>query len=199
MAVSRSIFRQKALEQYKNRKEKKVRPHLISFYLILFGWLLFGMLCAGVYVASVIDISEYEQVVGVIQVLPQQKGPDQANGSAQSGKQPGAVLFVPASPTLKVVPGMVVQGQIEGSGRLLKGTVERVLPQVISQTEASQHYALGNNASSVITQPSIVVFVDFHSTVVSVNDEGKPVHFQFVTGTYSILSLMLGPGLRFII
>jgi hypothetical protein len=197
MTVSRSIFRQKALEQYKNRKEEKVKPRLISFYLILFGWFLFGILCAGVCVASLIDISEYEQVAGVIQVLPGQATPDQASDTAQAGKQPGAILFVPASPGLKIVQGTEVQGQIEGSGRLLEGTVERVLPQVITQAEASQQYVLGKKASSVITQPSIVVFVDFSSVQVSVNDEGKPVHFQLVTGTYQLLPQILGPGFRF--
>jgi hypothetical protein len=186
MAVSHSIFRQKALEQYKNRKEEKVKPRLISFSLVLLGWLVFALLCAAMYGAAVFTISEYEHGVGILQKLPQQVSSD--------GRQVGAVVFVPASPSLEIKANREAQLQIEGSERILKGTVKSVSPQLISPTEASRQYALAGKTSAILSRPSLVLFVTFQPPLPNANDEGKLVHFQLQTRSYTFLSLMLGSG-----
>lgn len=178
MAAKRSIFRNKALKQYAQSKEKDILPRFVAPPVFLFLWILLGLLLVSVVIAWLGQIPTYAAGSGVVQ-----------SGQAQS--EATAVIFVPAAPGLNLRVGMPVLLQI-GNGQQIRSQIEAVAPGVLSPSDAQQKYALNGALSQVITQPSIAVTVKLGPTIPVQTYAGSIVVAQVQVGTRHVLSLLPG-------
>ncbi|MFL5662948.1 MAG: hypothetical protein ACJ8BW_16600 [Ktedonobacteraceae bacterium] len=187
-ASKRSIFRNKALKQYAQSREKDILPRFVAPPVFLFLWLLLGLLLISVVVAWLGQIPTFAAGSGV--VLKQ----DAQSGQVQS--EATAVIFVPAAPGLNLRAGMPVLLQV-GNGQQIRSQIETVAPGVLSPNDAQQKYALNGALSQVITRPSIAVTVKLGSTIPVQTYAGSIVDAQVQVGTRHVLSLL--PGLNALI
>ena len=180
MATSkRSIFRNKALKQYAQSKEKDILPRFVAPPVFLFLWILPGLLLVSVVVAWLGQIPTFVAGSGIVMK------PDTQTGHTV------AVIFLPATPTLKLHAGMPVLLQI-GSAEQMRSQIATVEPGVLSPSDAQQKYALNGALSQVITQPSIAVTVTLGQNIPAQTYAGSIVNAQVQVGTRDVLSLLPG-------
>ena len=103
-------------------------------------------------------------------------------------------VFVPATASLTLRPGLPVRLQIGSTGPQVASTITTVEPGIVSPNEARDRYALGGIASAVITQPSVVVTARLGPSIPAQAYAGSIVSAQVQMGTRSVLSLLPGLG-----
>jgi hypothetical protein len=188
-ASKRTIFRHKALPHYEQSRNKAVLPRYVSPPVFVFLWVLLGLLAIAGVAAWLGRVPTYVAASGIIL----EPGSTTQQGSAEAV----AVIFVPASPSLTLRPGLPVQLQIGSTGPQLATTIATVAPGVVSPSEARAQYALGGMAAAVITQPSIVVTARLGTGISTQVYGGSIVNAQVQVGTQSVLSLLPGLGSLF--
>ncbi len=185
----RPIFRNKMLQQYKQKRNKTVLPRFASPPVFPFFWILLGLLLMAGVTAWLGQVPIYVAGSGVI--LHPGSTVQQARDEAV------AVIFVPATTSPKLRAGLAIQVQIGSTGSQLLGTLAMVEPGVISPSDARQRYGLGGDLASVITQPSYVATVKLGPTISAHLYTGSIVHAQVQVGTQRVLSLLPGLGTLF--
>ena len=181
-ASKRTIFRNKALHYYAQSRERDILPRFVAPPVFLFLWILLGLLLLAVLLAWESQVPTYASGSGV--VLNQ----------GIKGDEAVAVVFLPATPSLKVRAGLPIQVQIGSTGPLLTSTIATVELGVISPSQARQRYALNGDLGQVITQPSIAVTVGLGPDVSTKLYAGSIVGAQVQVGTRRVLSLLPGIG-----
>jgi len=182
----RAIFRHKALQQYQQSRNKTVLPRYVSPPVFVFLWILLVLLAIAGVAAWLGQVPTYVAGSGVVL---------EPGSTSQPGSDVAvAVVFVPATPSLALRPGMPVQLQIGSTGPQLTTTIATVVPEVVSPSEARTQYALGGVAAAVITQPSVAVTARLGSSIPAQVYAGSIVSAQVQVGTRSVLSLLPGLG-----
>ena len=185
-ASKRTIFRHKALQQYEQSRNKTVLPRYVSPPIFVCLWILLGLLIIARVAAWLGQVPTYVARSGVVL--------DPGSTTQQGGNEGVAVVFVPATPSLTLRPGLPVQLQIGSTGPQLTTTIATVEPGMVSPNEARDRYALGGVASAVITQPSVVVTARLGPSIPAQVYAGSIVSAQVQVGTRSVLSLLPGLG-----
>jgi hypothetical protein len=185
----RTIFRHKALQQYEQSRNKTVLPRYVSPPVFVFLWILLGLLAIAGMAAWLGHVPTYVAGSGVVL--------DPGSTTQQRGNEAVAIIFVPATPSLALRPGLPVQVQIGSTGPQVASTIMTVEPGIVSPSEARDRYALGGVAPAVITQPSVVVTARLGSSIQAQVYAGSIVSAQVQVGTRSILSLLPGLGSLF--
>lgn len=183
----RTIFRDKALKHYAQSWERVILPRFVAPPVFLFLWILLGLLLVATLLAWLGQIPAYATGAGI--VLDQRSTTDN-----KAGDKATAVIFLPASPSLRVQTGLSVRVQIGQTGPRFNTTIVLVEPDVISPSAARQRYGLNGNLVQVITQPSIVVIVGLGPTISAEIYAGSLVSAQVQVGTQRVLSLLPGVG-----
>ncbi len=185
-ASKRTIFRHKALQQYEQSRNKTVLPRYVSPPVFVCLWILLGLLIIAGVAAWLGQVPTYVAGSGVVL--------DPGSTTQQGGNEAVAVVFVPATPSLTLRPGLPVQLQIGSTGPQVASTITTVEPGIVSPNEARDRYALGGVASAVITQPSVVVTARLGPSIPAQVYAGSIVSAQVQVGTRSVLSLLPGLG-----
>jgi len=188
-ASKRTIFRHKALQQYEQSRNKTVLPRYVSPPVFVFLWVLLALLVISGVAAWLGQVPTYVAGSGVVL--------EPGSTTQQGSDEAVAVVFVPATPSLTLRPGLPVQLQIGSTGPQLTTTIATVAPGVVSPSEARTQYALGGVAAAVITQPSVAVTARLGPGIPAQMYAGSIVSAQVQVGTRSVLSLLPGLGSLF--
>jgi hypothetical protein len=179
----RTIFRERAIEEYRRRREKDIVPRLVSKPIILCAWILLGVLVGATVIAWSVRVPTYLSASGLI------VGP----GALQpANDEPVAVLFVPPVQSSEVRVGRPVKMQIGSSDTYTQGAVAKVEPAAISPEAARKRYQL-DAGSDLITQPSVVATVRIEQAPSSTAYAGSRITAQVSSGSQRPLALV--PGL----
>jgi hypothetical protein len=187
--ASHSIFRSKAVEQYRQSREKDILPRFVAPPVFLALWVLLGLLLAGVMTAWLGQMPTYVAGTGVV-----------LNASAPAGEHTGqqsiALIFIPTNPgqPLRIVPGMPVSLQVSSQGQTINANIDSIEPGVISPGDAQRRYALGSDCTQIISEPSIAVIARLASTFPVQTYTGSSLTARVQIGSQSVLSLLPGLG-----
>jgi hypothetical protein len=181
-----ALFRDKALQQYVQGRNKTILPRYASPPVFLCGWILLALLVAAGIVAWLGQVPVYVTGSGIVLSA--------SNIAKQPGSGAVAVIFVPATPSLVLRSGSPVQVQIGATGLVLSRTIASIEPDIISPSAARQRYRLNGNLASVIVQPSFVVTVALGPDISTQSYAGSSVSGQVQTGMQRVL--LLFPGIH---
>jgi hypothetical protein len=96
---------------------------------------------------------------------------------------------VPATPAPALHVGAALTLQIVLTGEQLTGTINSVLPGMLTPDQARERYALDGDLALVITQPSLVVRVQVRSPLPVDAAGNLSITTQVQVGSQSALSL----------
>jgi hypothetical protein len=181
-ASKRTIFRNKAMQHYTQSREKDILPRFVAPPVFIFLWILLGLLFIATVLAWLEQVPTYVTGSGVVL--------DQGVGTQNGGNEAVAVVFLPATTSLKVTAGQPIQVQVGSSGPQLSGTIATVKPGVLSPSQARQQYGLNGSLAQVITQPSVAVTVQLGPGFSTQTYAGSIVNAQVQVGTRRVLSLL---------
>lgn len=176
LAPGKPMFRSKALTYYARSREKDVLPRFVAPRAFVFLWILMALLLIATLGAWLTQAPTYEVASGVI--------------LNTQGQNATAVVFLPATSSLKLRTGLPVLLQIGTVGPQLSTTIATVEPGVMSPEQARTHYALNGNLALVVTEPSIAVTVTLGSDIPAQMYAGSVVGAQVQVGTRRVLSLL---------
>lgn len=179
--ISPPLFRARALEHYARRREQAVLPHLADPLVTLGCWGLSGVLVLAAVALWQVRVPVVAPAAGVL--LPAAPGHPTANGER-------ALLFVPADPPPTLHGGDALTLRVVLSGAVLSGTVDTILPGVLTPEEARQRYVLSGDQALSLTQPSVAVQVALPSALPADAPPGSVVSAQVPVGSGSLLSLL---------
>jgi hypothetical protein len=174
------IFRDKALKQHIQSREKTILPRFVAPPVFAFYWVMLAILLVAVTIAWFEQVPLYAAGAGLI--------PAPNATTNQGSNQNIAIVFLAASASLHPQPGLPARLQVGSSGPQLEGTVDSVEPGVLSPAAVQKQYAL------VLPQPVVVVIVKLKTTVPGSAYAGSLVSAQVQVGSQRLLSLF--PGLN---
>lgn len=187
----RTIFRHSAIAAYKRGMEKDVVPRLISWPIIACLWLLLGVFIAAGFFAWDIRIPTYVDGSGMILA---QGTLAPGDGLQADGQESLAVVFLPPDQAGIVRVGMPAGVQVGSAGMLVRSTVVKVEPGVVSPDVARRRYQLDGAGGFLIMQPSVVVIIRLNTPLPDTAYAGTTVSAKVETGTQRLLALFPGLG-----
>lgn len=190
MAVNRSMFRQKALENYQRIQTPKVLPRFVAPITVFWLWILFFLLVASVVMVWTLQIPVTGHGAGMIRSLT--ASDLQANGLSVDG-QDGRVfaeLLFPEQAATVLHTGSSVSVVISGISQPVIGKVERIGVQLMTADQRRQYDQSGVSASSQ-PQPEAVTIVSFDANAVSGSSDGTRATATYQAGKTQILPLLL--------
>jgi hypothetical protein len=98
------------------------------------------------------------------------------------------VVFLPAGPTTTVQVGESVQIQIGANSPQIQGSVMEVESDIMSPDSTRKQFQLEGANSYLVTQPSLILLVRFHTTVSAKTYAGSSLSAQIEVGSQRILS-----------
>jgi hypothetical protein len=180
----RPLFREKAMQQYRQRQEKSVPLRFVSPPIFICSWILLCLFLLAILLAWWAEVPTYATGSGV--VLAQKQSNSVGNVMV------AILLFLPATDAPQIHPGLPAQVQIGETGPQYSGTIERVEPGIISPGEARKRYMLDPTASQVIAQPSLAVIVVPKTPLLTSQYAGSLISAQVPIGSRRVLSLLPG-------
>lgn len=171
----RSIFRDQAIQKYRQNQEKSVLPRIIAPPVFLFFWILLAILTAAGVVSWLGQVPLYVTGSGVVldkSVLPHQ-GSDEAV----------AVIPFTTNDVSHIRRGLASDIQIGSTGPGLTRTVDAVSPAMLSPSEVHQLYGL------TMTDPAQVISIRLGNDISRRVYAGSPVHIRIQIGSRRLLSL----------
>lgn len=182
MTPRRQIFRQQALNQYVQGREKTILPRSVAPPVFLFLWALLGLLLSAMLFAWQAQVPISIQAAGILtqsgQITPQTNG------------QVLALLFVPVTPSMEVQTGQTISLQLPATGEQLTATIRSIAPDFVTPDEARQQYGLTGDLAFTITQPSVVVMASLPTLLPADVYAGRSVSAQIQAGSRSLLLLL---------
>ena len=175
--LSRSIYRESALNHYLQGRERDVLPRLVSPPAFLLLWILLGLFLLCGLLAWSLPIPVYAAGTGMITRL-------------HSQNQASAVIFLPASQLPVLHAGELVQLTIGSTHLSEQHPVVSVEPDLLSPATASQRYGLSSEFTMLVQQPSVAVVVNLSATITPSLYEGTIVRAQILVGSQRLLSLL---------
>jgi len=170
------------MQHYTQSREKDILPRFVAPPVFIFLWILLGLLFIATVLAWLEQVPTYVTGSGVVL--------DQGIGAQNGGNEAVAVVFLPATTSLKVTAGQPIQVQVGSPGPQLSGTIATVKPGVLSPSQARQQYGLTGGLAQVITQPSVAVTVQLGPGFSTQAYAGSIVNAQVQVGTRRVLSLL---------
>lgn len=176
------IFRNEAVEQYRQRRDKTTLPKFIPFPVMFLLWILLALLLVAGGMAWYERIPVYMTVGGTVL--------DQHSQGAKDHAETVAALFLSTTQMKQVHVGQAETVQIGPAKTQFMATVVRLEPTVTSPQTLRQRYGA---AASVVTGPSIVALIQFKD-VSSGSYVGSFVVATTQIGSQRIISLFPGVG-----
>ncbi len=174
-APKRSIFRDQAVQKYRQNQEKSVLPRIIAPPVFLFFWILLAILTAAGVVAWLGEVPLY--VIGSGVVLEQDVLPNQGSDEAI------AVIPFPLHDIFSIRKGLLSEVQIGSTGPTLTRTVDTVSHTTLSPSEMQRRFGIS------MTDPAQVVSIRLGSDISRRVYAGSPVHVRIQIGSRRLLSL----------
>ena len=171
----RQLFRDHALQQYMQRREKDVLPRFIAPPTFLFAWILLAlMLLAGVFLWW----ERIPTTVSAAGIVPTQP----------TGQQ--VLVFLPASYRGQLHPGQQASVTLGNSDQMVTGTITKIEPGLVGPGDIQQRFHLTFDPLQVITQPSIAVTMSLHNAPPLTGAyAGSMVKAEIKIGSRRVLSL----------
>ena len=173
-----SIFRNKALQKYRESREKTVLPRFVAPPVFLLFWIILIIFYGAGLLVWFGQVPAYITGSGVIL--------DTTSSLTSGSREAVAFIFVPYNSSVHLRPGQPVQVQLASTGVQITSAITAVEPQILSPTKVRKRYSL------VITVPSLVVMVALGSQVSGSVYAGSPVQAQIEVGSRPFLSLFPG-------
>jgi hypothetical protein len=173
--TGRAIFRSKAVQHYLQSREKTILPLFVAPPIFAFYWLLLGIFLMSGLIAWFGQIPLYASGSGLISV--------QSPSVNQDNEQAIALIFLPASSSLRPQSGWSALVQVGLTGPQLNGTIDTIKPGVLSPSEVQKQYSF-----KVLTSV-IVVSVKLGVQVASNLYTGSSVSAQIQVGSQRLLAL----------
>jgi hypothetical protein len=173
-----SIFRQKAIQKYRESREKTVLPRFVAPPVFFLFWILLILLYGAGLLVWFGQVPAYVTGSGVVL--------DTTSSLTSGNREAVALLFVPSTSSGHLRPGEPVQLQLVSTGVQITSAITAVEPQILSPSEVRKHYLLS------ITAPSLVVMVALGSQISGSVYAGSPVLAQIEVGSRPFLSLFPG-------
>jgi hypothetical protein len=173
-----AIFRNKALQKYRENREKNVLPRFVAPPVFLFFWILLFIFIGAGLLVWLGQVPAY--VTGSGMVL------DPGNSVTGGSNEAAAIIFVPYTSSVHLQPGQPVLVGIGTTGLQITSTIAAVEPQIFSPSEVRQYYSLS------ISDPSLAVVVALGSQISVSVYAGTPVNAQIEVGSHRFLSLFPG-------
>ncbi|MBO0780661.1 MAG: hypothetical protein J2P37_17710 [Ktedonobacteraceae bacterium] len=170
----RSIFRESAMREYAQKREKDILPYTIAPPVFAYCWLMLALLLLLAVLTWSIEFPTYVTAPGTVLQAGTQKNSE-------------AVIFFPSSNAARLHVGTPIQVQI-GKGPRVHSSVARIDAPSISPDEARKRYALDNSTAQGLNGPTVAIIVQLSSSVPARSFAGSPVSGQLQTSTRSVIS-----------
>lgn len=171
----RSIFRDQAIQKYRQNQEKSVLPRIVAPPVFLFFWILLAILTAAGVVAWLGQVPLYVTGVGV--VLEKDALSHEGNDEAV------AVVPLPTRDAFHIHRGLLSEIQIGSTGPALTRTVDAMSPTMLSPSEVQRLYGI------TMSDPAQIVSIRLGSGISRRIYAGSPVHVRIQIGSRRLLSL----------
>lgn len=172
------IFRDKALQKYRESREKTVLPRFVAPPVFFFFWIILIIFCGAGLLVWLGQVPAYVTGSGVVL--------DPASSLTSGSREAVAIIFVPYNSSVHLRPGQPVQVQLVSTGVQILSAITAVEPQILSPSDVRQSYSL------VTTTPSLVVMVALGSQFSGSVYAESPVQAQIEVGSRPFLSLFPG-------
>jgi len=196
MPVSkRSIYRSSALEQYGRGQEKDVSLRFASLRTRVLLWALLGVLLTLSMLSWSTQVPSYMQGTGVLlnKVSHTHRRGNTLSGGGEVHEESVVMVFLPSAHSRLLRVGLPVR-LLLGSTQL-RSQIAEIEPGVMSPYSACTSYAVNQNCSQVVNQPSRVAMVKLGTNVpASALSTGSSWTAEVEVGTQGMLSLLLGQG-----
>ncbi|GHO99699.1 hypothetical protein KSF_097470 [Reticulibacter mediterranei] len=190
MPSERQIFRERALQQYLQKREKEVIPHILSPSLFTCLWIVFSLFVLIALLTLRGQLPKFISSSGV--VLTQREG--------HIGQSDDLVIlaFLPVTDPKLFHVGQHVLVRTETNERPFTGTIQRIEESIYSPADIQKRYLQRHNVSLDIVRPSRVAEVKLERPLhLPSYEEGGVVTLQVNVGSQSVLSLLPGIGRLF--
>ena len=184
MQPSRSIFREKAIQEHIQKQEKDILPHFVSPSLFICSYvLLFLFLLTGLWTLWR-EVPVFATGSGIVS----------SKGSADISRKHTVriVLFLPAQYASHIRRGTYAQIEIEAARQQVAGTVTSIETGIINPDEARKRYKLTSAAMQTIPQLSIATIITPVATHIPHLYAGDSVSAQVQIGSQRMFSLLSG-------
>jgi len=194
MAINnRSMFRQKALENYQRIQTPKVLPRFVAPITVFWLWIMFFLLIAVVFMLWTLQVPVTGHGTGVMrQLTASELQANKLPENGQSGRVFAELLFPEQAATV-LHTGSSVSVVIAGSQSVI-GKVEKIGVQLMTADEKRQYGQQSGSASSLSPpqpQPQTITLVSFDAKAVNGVRDGTPATASYQAGTAVILPLLL--------
>jgi len=183
--ADRVIFRESAIQAYRQGMAKDIVPHLTFRAIIICLWLLLAMLIATAALAWSVRVPAYVDAQGVIL----QNSPEGEPGGATTE----AALFLPADQSVHMRIGQPVNVRIGSSGPSASGAVVKVEPGLTGPDAARAKYRF-EAGSGTLRQPWTVVIARLGQRLPPAAYGGSFLTAQVETESRRLLTLFPGFG-----
>jgi hypothetical protein len=174
----RQIFRERAMQQYIQRREQDVLPQIISPPVFACSWFLLALVLLAGLLAWSTELPTYISAPGV---LLQQ-------GQPSSSSNIEALIFFPPSDASQLHTNQPITLQIKSTGQSFSSNITSIEAGITSPSDARQRYRLDAGEAQVITGPSTIVIVNLNTGTSVPTFAGSIVSAQVQVGTHSVLS-----------
>lgn len=172
-----SLYRESALKQYMQRREKEVLPRVLAPPALLICWLVLGLFLLGGLSLWIVRVPIYATGTGL---LLGKARPNQAS----------VVLFFPASARAVLRADQPVQFSAPVAGLSGSQRVAVVEPGVLSPFQASQRYGLSGELTLLVQQPVVVVLVELQPGFPFSQYQGTVVQARVQVGEQRLADLL---------
>lgn len=179
----RSIFREGALRNYAQKRERDILPYVVAPPVFAYSWLLLALLLLLAVLTWSLEIPTYVSAAGTVL----------AQGQAGANE---AVVFFPNNLASQLRVGMPVQIQVGNTGPHVDSTIARIDATAISPGDARKRYGLDGGSAQTIREPSTAVIVQLGAAVPARSFAGSTVNAQVQIGTRSVISQFFNQSAR---
>jgi hypothetical protein len=180
-ALDRSIFRERAIEKYRQRRELNVILRLVSPPMFMFLWMLLLLaVCAGVLVWS---IQEPILVQGKGLVVQQK---------VNNKQRVIVLLLLPPAQQANLKVGQPVSITINSTNTTFNSSIETIEDGVMSPAAISTQVNLQIPLAPTISGPSVVAIAPVEPMSLAPTYVGSQCQVQVEIGSQSALSLVPG-------
>jgi hypothetical protein len=179
--TSRPIFRTTAIRNYAQGRAKSVLPQFVRPRAIVLLWVLAGMLLGIGVLAWLIRIPIYASGVGVVV---------DSTANHATGR---LAVFLPAQELSKLRTGQKLSWSLDKTGARTTRTLVAIDSEVSSPRSVQTRFNLTGAASTAITKPVVVAFVDLEPTPGNLSSSalaGSIYRVDVEVGTMRVISLL---------
>jgi len=179
----RQVFRERAMQQYVQRREQDVLPQIISPPVFACSWFLLALILMAGLLAWSAQLPTYISAPGVII----KKGQQTSSSKARNNTNTQALIFFPPSDASQLHAGQPIKLQFASTGQSLNSSITSVEADTVSPSDARKRYGLDAGEAQIVTGPSNIVIANLDIGI-SAHIVGSIISAQVQVGTHSVLS-----------